>query len=266
VRVSTYTEREGSEIVTYHGFAVEFREASHRYWTILGDERTPAVSVTSALRVLDKPALVSWAERCGVEGALRLERAGILTGVSLDDALGVVRAHGEGAEAKRDAGADRGTAIHEALRSYCADGKVPTLGDFDPAVRGYVQGLCKWLLAAQPEPILTEQIVASPTHEYAGRIDLLATIDGRRQLVDLKTNPAGRVYAEAHLQTAGYVLALYECGLDPVDGAMIVAAGQDGTFQQSVCCSEPSHFLAVLACHRAVAEVRAQARAMEKAA
>jgi hypothetical protein len=270
--VNATDTREGSEITVYDGFSVEYRDASHRYWTITGaggtagHERTPAISVTSALKVLDKPALVAWAERMGVEGALRLERSGVLADINEEDALGVVRAHGEGAEAKREAGADRGTAIHEALRVYCSEGKVPNVGDFDPHVRGYVQGLCKWLLQAQPEPILSEQVVASPTHGFAGRLDLLATVDGRRKLVDLKTNPAGRVYMEAHLQTAAYVLAAYECGLDPVDDAVIVAAGEDGGFQAMPCCSDPSHFLAVLACHKAVSAVRSSIRAVEKAA
>lgn len=260
----SYTDRDGSEITVYDGFSVEYRDSSHRYWLHVDDGRAPAVSVTSALKVLDKPALVAWAERCGVEGALRLERSGVLTEIDEQDALGVVRAHGEGADAKREAGADRGTAIHDALQLYCTEAKIPNVGDFDPQVRGYVQGLCGWLIAAQPEPLLVEQVVGSPTHLFAGRIDLLATVNGQRTLVDLKTNPAGRVYTEAHLQTAAYMLALEECGIEPAVGAVIVAAGESGGFSTSTCCSDPAHFLAVLACHRAVSAVRAQAKAEEK--
>jgi hypothetical protein len=266
VAAKPYAERDGSEITTYDTFAVEYRDSSHRYWIHRENERTAAISVTSALKVLDKPALVPWAERCGVEGALELERAGQLNGVSIKDATGAMRSYGLGAEAKRDTGADRGTAIHEALRLYCSEGTIPNVGDFPEEVRGYVAALCKWLVKASPEPVLTEQVVGSPTHGYAGRLDLLAIVDGRRTLCDLKTNPGGRVYPEAHLQTAAYMLALEECGVEPAERAIIIAAGEGGAFQASECCSEPSHFLAVLACHRAVRDVQAAVRAQEKTA
>lgn len=260
-----YAEREGSEITEYEDFAVEYRDSSHRYWIMRGEARTPAISVTSALKVLDKPALIPWAERMGAEGALILERAGQLAGIEPADCVGVMRSHGMGAEAKREAGADRGTAIHDALRLYCEDGTIPAIRDFDPEVRGYVSALCAWLIKADPEPIFVETVVGSPTHDYAGRVDLLATIDGRRTLVDLKTNPAGRVYPEAHLQAAAYGLALEECGIEPADCGVIVAAGEDGSHQSAPLCADPQHFLAVLACHRAMSAVRGAVRAQEKA-
>jgi genome maintenance exonuclease 1 len=258
-----YTERDGSEFATYGDMTVEYRDSSHRYWIHKDGERRPAISVTSALKVLDKPALISWAERCGVEGALRLERAGELKDVPVEQATEIVRINGMGSDAKRDAGADRGTALHDALQLYVEQGTVPTVGDFDPAVRGYVQALCKWLLAAKPDPIASEVIVGSAISGYAGRFDLLATIDGRRTLVDLKTSK--RVYAEHHLQIAAYMLALEECGETPADCGLVVAVGEDGEFHSADCCSDSSHFLAVLACHRALVQVRAGVKALEKA-
>jgi PD-(D/E)XK nuclease superfamily len=258
----SYTERDGSEFATYGDLTIEYRDASHRYWIHQGGDRATAISVTTALKVLDKPALVSWAERMGAEAAIRLERAGELAGIEPQDVLGAIRARGEGAEAKRDAGADRGTAIHEALRLYCSEGTVPKVGDFPGEVRGYVQGLCRWLIETQPEPLGVEQIVGSPTHGYAGRFDLLANIDGRRSLVDLKTS--ARVYAEHHLQTAAYMLALEECGEEPAERGVIVAVGVDGTFHAPDCCADPSHYLAVLGAYRALIAVRSGARAMEK--
>lgn len=259
-----YKERDGSEIVQYAGFAVEYRDSSHRYWLHEKSGRIPAVSVTSALKVLDKPALIGWAEKCGVEGALELERDGKLDGIAIWDAAGVMRGMGLGADAKREAGADRGTAIHDALQAYCSDGTVPNVADFDPEVRGYVSALCGWLLVASPEPLLVEQIVGSPEFGYAGRIDLVANVDGQRTLCDLKTSPAGRIFTEAHLQTAAYGLALEECGLEPVSRTVIVGCGADGEFQQADCCADPQQFLDVLKCHRAVNAVRAAVRAQEK--
>jgi hypothetical protein len=260
----SYTERDGSEFATYGDLTVEFREASHRYWLHRDGERTSAISVTTALKVVDKPALVKWAERMGAEAAVELERAGQLNGIAPSDVLGVIRSHGMGAEAKRDAGADRGNAIHEALRLYCSQGTVPNVGDFPEQVRGYVQGLCRWLIATQPEPIGVEQIVGSPTHGFAGRFDLLATIDGRRVLVDLKT--AKRIFSEHHLQMVAYGIALEECGLEPVDRAVVLAVAEDGSFTAADACAEPADYLAVLACYRALTRVRAATKAAERVA
>ena len=73
---------------------VEYRDASHRYWTHVGDVRQAVVSVTSALKVLDKPALLKWAEAAGAEGAVRLERDGMLTDVDPSQVIDIVRING----------------------------------------------------------------------------------------------------------------------------------------------------------------------------
>src|ERR1035438_10583578 len=102
------TDRDGSEFTEYPGFTVEYRDASHRYWIIEGKERRTVSSVTGGLGTLDKAALIPWAEKMGVEGALRLEREGRLSETPVENAVYVMRNMGEGASAKRDEGADRG--------------------------------------------------------------------------------------------------------------------------------------------------------------
>lgn len=262
-----YTEREGSTFTEYPGFTVEFRESSHRYWLMADGKRTPAVSVTSALKVLDRPALLYWAERCGAEGAINLDRSGgIPEDEPLENVLQLVRSHGFGMDAKRDAGADRGTAIHNVLELYVTEGQIAKASEFDPSVRGYVQGLCRWLLATEPQPTAVEQIVGSVKHGYAGRLDFRGLVGERDLLVDLKTSPKARVYPEAHLQAAAYMLALEECGLAPVDGAMVLAVGEDGSFATADVCAEPQDWLAVLACHRTVSRVRIAVSAAERVA
>lgn len=265
VYAKPYAEREGSEIVDYGTFAVEFRASSHRYWLHKDEERTAAISVTSALKVLDKAALIPWAEKMGVEGALRLERDGQLQNVPIEQAIGIMRMHGQGADAKREAGADRGTAVHEAIRVYCADGTVPKVGDFPGEVRGYVSACCKWLLKAQPTPLEIECVIASPTHGYAGRLDLIAEVDGRIVLVDFKTSPTGRVYDEAHVQTAAYLGALPECGIENVDSAIIVAFGEEGGYEDVACEADHADFLSVLDTCRRMSRIRAARTARERA-
>ena len=112
-----YAERDGSEIQHYETFSVEYRDASHRYWIHVDGERNPAVSVTAVLGVLDKPALLSWAEACGAEGALILERRGELRNVDPKVAIDIVRINGLGKDAKRDARRESKLPHHK-IRTY----------------------------------------------------------------------------------------------------------------------------------------------------
>src|SRR5438105_3965915 len=128
-------ERDGSEFQAYDAFTVEYRDASHRYWIHRDGERTPATAVTSILKVLDRPQLTKW--------------------------LVAQAAAGEDAEEKRDLAADRGTAVHRVLELWATEQKVPNLSDFAEEVRGYVQGLSRWLVTMRPEPSSVERFVAS---------------------------------------------------------------------------------------------------------
>jgi hypothetical protein len=262
-----YDTREGSEITNYPDFAVEYREKSHRYWLLQESKRRSVPSVTGATKVLDKVALIPWAERMGAEGALRLERDGQLHGVQVEDAIYRVRELDEGAEAIRNAGAKRGTAIHDALRIYCQDGYPPRLGNFDEDVREYVSALCRWLLDVEPEPVLSEQVVGSVVHGYAGRFDLLAKIDGVLTAIDLKTSKGkARVFREAHVQVAGYEIAMAECGLPAHEQTLIVALGEDGSIDSKPSVGTPEQFLSVLDCSRQMKELEATLRKHEREA
>ncbi|MGH3609954.1 MAG: hypothetical protein ACRDRD_17985 [Pseudonocardiaceae bacterium] len=261
-----YAERDGSEFQEYEGLTVEYRDASHRYWLHHGEGRVAAVSVTSVLKVLDKPALLAWAEACGAAGAAQLAAAGELDGVLPSEAIDRVRLHKLGMDAKRDAGADRGTAVHNVLELWAREHEVPDLADFPAEVRGYVQGLCAWLLATRPQPSSMERFVGSVTHTYAGRLDLRATLDGRDCIVDLKTNPRGRVYDEAHLQSRAYALADVECGSEPPEGIVIVAVGEHGGFEMVECEAEAGDWLNVLGTYRSLSRLRSARSARERLA
>ncbi len=260
-----YTERDGSEFAVYPDLTVEYRDSSHRYWLIADGERTPAVSVTSALKVLDKPALLAWSEACGAEGAALLAARGELEDVPADEVIGLVRLHKLGMDAKRDAGADRGTAVHTVLELWAREREVPLLGDFPAEVRGYVQGLCAWLVTAQPKPSSVERFVGSREHGYAGRLDMRATLDGRDCIVDLKTNPRGRVYDEAHLQARAYAIADRECGQPDPEGILIVAVGEHGGFEAVECMAEAGDWLNVLGAHRSMTRLRNSRQARDRA-
>ncbi len=249
-----------TEIQDYEGFSVEYKDASHRYWLhntnpLENGERKPAISVTSALSILDKPALRRWQGNEDATAVLGLERDGELRGVPTDKAIYVARERGYGAEALRDKGGARGTAVHEALSLYCSERRVPNLSDFSDEARGYVQAACDWLLTVAPEPLIVERIVGSPKHGFAGRFDLIAWIpnipggllsESKRTLIDFKTSANAGLYPESHIQLAGYQLAFEECGIEPVDRAIIVSLDPDGFWKTTECKASAEDFLSVL--------------------
>ncbi len=255
---------------------VEFMPKSHRYALHIKAEelfedhdgelkRVPAISVTSAIGILDKPALRKWYGAEDALAVLEMERAGELVGIPDDQAIYVARSKGRGAEAKRDAGAERGNAVHLALRGYCESGVVPSLSGLPDSTRPYVQALCSWLLDASPEPLMVEQIVGSPTHGFAGRFDLLATIDGTLCLIDAKTSSGAHKYPEASLQMAGYELAFPECGIAPPERSLILTLTDSGLYEVGEAKGKAEDFLAVLAAQKAVSGLRNALRAQEKA-
>ena len=281
-------EREWQE---YDGFKVEFLPSSHRYYLhtptqehllagVLVEgagsperdwDRIPAISVTSALSVLNKPALIKWAGKEDATAVLGLERDGQLMGIPTDQAIYVARQRGYGAEAKRDAGAARGTAVHKALQDYVQDGMIPKLDGLSDEVRGYVQALASWLIDASPEPVMSERIVGSPKYGFAGRFDLIASLsvvggkwNAVPTLVDLKTGANAHKYPEAHIQLAGYELAFGECGIEPIGQSMIVSLDESGFYKTATGLARREDFLAVLDAHRAVKSIEKALRASEK--
>ncbi len=247
------------ELQDYEGFRVEYSDAAHRYWLLTDEDRKPAISVTSALAILDKPALRRWQGNVDAEAVLGLERDGELRGVPTDKAIYVARERGYGAEALRDKGGARGTAVHKALAEYCEEGHIPHLSGYTDEERGYVQAACEWLLEASPEPCdgLIERIIGSPTHGFAGRFDLVAYMGGGvRTLIDFKTSANASLYPESHIQLAGYQLAFPECGIKPVDRAIIVSLDPDGYYKTADCAATGEDFLSILNAHRRVSALK----------
>lgn len=133
---------------------------------------------------------------------------------------------------KEEAG-DRGTAIHAALEELAA-GVVPSVDEFPPEHRGFIQGLCRWWLDQEPEFVENEVIVGSRRHRYAGRFDFVAipqagAHEGQRGLIDLKTSK--RVYMTHLIQLDGYEVAYEEMEAgDPFDFKQVLHVPGDGTY------------------------------------
>lgn len=206
-----------------------------------------ALGVTTAIGVLDKPALVKWSANvqfdADVATAYRLLMAGVPAGLSADD-FRVMFQQEAGAEKEhqkrlREA-ADLGTAVH-ALVEYEVRvmlGEKPKAPDVPDEARYIFSGWEEWAKAAEFEPVAAEFQVYSRNHlPYAGTPDVLGwarpLVGGKRGerallLIDWKTSNG--LYYEHNIQNAAYRAALIEMGVlgAPVDGLLVRIPKRDG--------------------------------------
>jgi hypothetical protein len=165
--------------------------------------------------------------------------------LALEQRLGTTKAHVK-ALAKAS---EIGTAAHAKIEWTLQQqlglrvGPEPLVPD---AAQWAVMAFEDWARAVRLQPHLIEQTVYSRTHEFAGTMDLLATLDStalltllERQgavdatlgdwlrtratvtaLIDFKTGK--KVYEESFLQSCAYQRALAEMGHGRADGGLIV--------------------------------------------
>ena len=135
----------------------------------------------------------------------------------------------------KDEKAEIGTKVHN-LAEQLIHGVPVTV---PPELEGYVSGYLRFLERWQLVPIITERSVASRTHQYAGRMDLIAAVGALNNAtcgIDLKTS--NNVYSSTALQLAAYTRAEFmvtdddpktELPIPDVDMNLVVHITPDGT-------------------------------------
>jgi len=134
-------------------------------------------SVTSILKILDKPQLTSWRVEQGIMAALTLPQK---PGEPVED---FARRVVEDASAHSKSAAEFGTEIHTYIEQHLATGKIIPCGsgiEFWPPIRD-------WLDKNVSEVRMSEKVVVDLDYGYAGRLDLVADLGGRLTLIDFKT-------------------------------------------------------------------------------
>lgn len=236
----------------------ERRQADWRayFFTRAGGKRVRYPSVTTLLdAVCPKGGLPRWAEARGIEGALRAVRMGELDPLTYGDRQAVdrVRELKLGADRARDVAAERGLNVHDCLRVYMETGSPPNPADHPDHHQGYLRALIAWLLDARPEPEAVEQLVVNPKDRYAGRLDLIAQvngINGPRVLYDAKTQENCGIYEAAHLQVRLYERARVMCGDDPADELRLVVFAANGEYREMSSAADERHARAALRFYR----------------
>lgn len=106
----------------------------------------------------------------------------------------------------RDTAGMRGTKVHALAVKLAVGEQVRVPDELAGHVESYVRFLDEWVVT----PLLSEAVVCSHRHGYAGTLDLIADLADpdepgrfRRWLLDIKTARSG-VFGENALQLAGY--------------------------------------------------------------
>jgi len=108
------------------------------------------------------------------------------------------------AEKVKSISADEGTLIHDTIEGILKGEKVVILDSIRPAIDGFLNFLNKNKI----RPIRIEERLVSKKHRYAGTIDMLAELNGKLGVVDIKTSYA--IYRDYNIQTSAYIEALKE--------------------------------------------------------
>lgn len=224
-------------------------------------------SMSEITKVLDKPGLVHWGEKVGINLVQELLRnrwadpeflARFMPNEDNDPPwFGGSHLQDIGKAKKltnyymKEAAASRGTSVHSALEGWAMSGSLMDPDAFSEHEQGYVRGLNRFLTDSALTPRMSEVIVASVEHEVAGRTDILGDIPGEVKLVThlargtenptLKPVPAGSViidlktskgvYEDHHLQVAGYKGVLVESGYEEPERGYVLRVTKHGNYE-----------------------------------
>lgn len=187
-------------------------------------------SVTQALSIIAKPALVNWAARMAIDHVSEQ----IEPGKSYDEIqLMTIFEEGKKAHYKKkvDAG-NLGSFVHNWVEDYI-NGKNPTMPT-NKGLREAVERFLEWQKAHNVKFLLSEQQVYSRKYNYTGTLDFICIIDGKMYIGDLKTSSG--IYPEMLIQTAAYRFAREEeYPKEKYAGQVIVKVGkEDGSLEVAV--------------------------------
>lgn len=158
---------------------------------------------TTITGLLNKPQLIRWANKLGLEG--------IDSSKYTDEAAAV------------------GTLAHAMVQAHLVGEKVDT-NMFSPVqvelAENSLLSFFEWWSRHDIEPIICEVPMVSEKHKYGGTVDCYCKMDGVPTLLDFKTGK--HIYDEYFVQVAAYKELLVERG-HPVERVQILRIGRDET-------------------------------------
>jgi len=177
---------------------ITFEEKRHTY--SIDGVKIP--SVTKIIGILDKPALMGWAAKITAEYLINLIpdiKSGDLV-LSPEDAQQLFYKAKAEASRIRDEAADIGTKTHEAIENYLKTKKKPK--GLEPEVQKTFDAFIAFAKEMKLGEIIESEKILYSTYGYAGRMDILAYLGGKKYLIDVKTSKG--FYREMKFQLAAY--------------------------------------------------------------
>lgn len=194
-------------MVTLEAVAAKRSKVHQRYYNKVG---TLLPGVTTVLGVLNKPALVPWANNLGLQG--------IKVGAYVDT-LAMV-----------------GTVAHDMICAHVKNVKFdPTNipGDIIDAAENCFLKYLEWERKHVVEPILCEAPLVSEEYQFGGQVDFYGKIDGLLTLKDYKTSKG--IFPEHLYQVSAYKTLLIENDHDvEALGILQIGRSEDEGFGEKV--------------------------------
>lgn len=167
------------------------------YWNDGETVHGPMPGVTGVLRIIDKPAIATWAKqetaKCAIRNWDMLEKM-ISTGGSDAAVAWLSRIP----DYQKDTAGKLGSAVHQLAELASRDKQYIATDEERP----YIEAYRRFLDDYKPKLVSVEKGVIHLKLGYGGTYDLLLRLDGELWLVDLKTSKG--TYAETALQLAAY--------------------------------------------------------------
>lgn len=251
---------------------IEFYPDSHRYRKV--GERSYLISATGATGIYDKSTpLIKWVKRLATELFL-----GWLSGLKSAEVL-IAQVEEKFAEALnrhevvKEEAASVGGQVHDFAEAFAKAkigvGELPGIPTEAPVqVINGITAFLQWVNAHQITFHESELLLYSKEHDYVGQTDVVATVDGKKLLLDYKTSSG--VYPDHRWQAACYRYAYEEERGVKLDGLMILHFNKEtGEFTPHLIKEEdyPKDFTAFLGClavKRRAKELDAEWRAEQK--
>jgi hypothetical protein len=183
---------EFQESVLYKGkVKIKFYPESHRYYV----DGKPKSGVTTFIGIKDKSRpLVMWATELFRDHLLAIKGT-----ISHDDVYAGSTLH----EERKQEAANIGTEVHDWVEQY-VKGTSPEMPQSQEAQIG-VNAFLDWEAANKVKFLSSERVVYSKKHDFIGKMDIEAMVNGKLCLIDIKTSNG--MYNDYAMQTAAYVRA-----------------------------------------------------------
>lgn len=192
-------------------------------------------SVTTILRVVDKPGIAYWAAREVARHAV--DNLEVLAPMAASDPDGAVDWLKGAPWRQRDTKADTGTSVHAVIERFLRGETIPP-----EEQTPYFKAAVRFITDYQLEPVMNEAVVYSHRDKYAGTLDAIFRYKNDHFVCDWKTRQGKKAsetsaYETELMQIAAYAWAegiLHSTGatekMPLVGGASVVMLCEDGDY------------------------------------